>query len=77
MAKNGDMPIDLMEGVIVGEFGDGEYLRPVRLLIIAKTAHKVFNGLIGAFRLTIRLGVECGREIGSGTEESCYLAPPG
>ena len=49
-----------VEGVVVGKFGEGKKSGPIGLLIVAKGTHVMLDGLVGAFRLTIRLGVEGG-----------------
>ena len=52
-----------MEGVVVGELGDGEEAEPIILEVIAEGPEVLFKDLVDPFCLAIRLGVECSREV--------------
>lgn len=49
-----------VERVVVGEFGEGNTSGPIGLLIVEEGTHLMLDGLVDAFRLTIRLRVEGG-----------------
>jgi len=46
--------------IVVREFGDGEELVPIVLLVVAVDTEILFDGLIHAFSLAVRLGVKGG-----------------
>src|ERR1700722_4053693 len=53
----------LVPMVIIGEFGEREFLRPIALILVAEESLVCFDFLIHPFCLSISLRMVCGRRI--------------
>ena len=53
----------VVDGIVVGELGDGKKGRPVVLLIGAEGTEDLFKGLVNVFSLSVRLQMISGGEV--------------
>ena len=53
----------VVDGIVVGELGNGKEGRPVVLLIGAEGMEDLFEGLVNTFSLSVRLRVISGGEV--------------
>ena len=63
-------------GVVEGELGKGKVVGPVLLIVLAEDAEIELDGLVDAFRLTVRLRVKGGRQVGLDLQLAEELLPP-